>query len=177
MTAIRPTAHRTALLRYGHSVTADWPLPRHPATAGVPATPPGQLLAGLTTPPARGSSREHIVPESPPGALTPTALAFPAPNGSAAAEEPPANFPPQSLSANHFTYPPDARATGTGPLPPLPTRDEWLSAEAATVSHLAGPPGAIAAAVAALAARAAAEEAKTSALVGVAIRIKTSLGW
>ena len=93
-------------------------------------------------------------------------------------------MPPRSLLLTNHTYPADVRpdgltagVQGTGALPELPSRQDWFDTEAEVVSQLSGSPGAVAAAVAALAARAAAYESKTAALVGVAIRIKTSLGW
>ena len=116
-------------------------------------------------------------------ALTPTALAYPQPNGSARTGES-VPVPPRSLLLTNLTYPADVRPNGptagvprTDVLPALPSRQDWFDTEAAVVSRLSGSPGAVAAAVAALAARAAAYESKTAALVGVAIRIKTSLGW
>ena len=52
-----------------------------------------------------------------------------------------------------------------------------MGAEAAVVAQLAGSPAAIAAAAAALVAARAAKRATTAGLVGIAIRIKTALGW
>ena len=93
-------------------------------------------------------------------------------------------MPPRSLLLTNLTYPADVQPDGltagvpdTDALPALPSRQDWFDTEAAVVSQLTGTPGAIAAAAAALIARAAANESKTAALVGVAIRIKTSLGW
>ena len=123
------------------------------------------------------------MPESPPGALTPTALVFPAPNGSARVPATSAPLPPRSLSITNLAYPADLQPVGapasaiSGALTPLPGCAEWFACETAVVSVLAGSPAAIAAGTAALIAHTAAEAAKGAALVGIAIRINISLGW
>ena len=145
-------------------------------------TPPGQIRHGRTSPPLLSGLVENYTAESPRGALTPTALiaAFPVDTGETTA----ATLPAWSLQVTNNLYPqsPFSRTRATspladGPLSPLPTREEWLGTEAQVVSALAGSPAAIAAAAATLVARAAAEKAKTAALVGIAVRIQTSLGW
>ena len=191
----------------GHSVTFDGDrVPAHPVTAGrkpprtatrsnsakphtahttaqAPATPPGQLIAGLAAPPTRANLGEHFVAESPPGALTPTTLAYPPPaDGSATTAQ--TSLHPRSLLITNQTFPPDLRparaqagATSVGTLAPLPTRTDWFDVETAVVSQLSGSPAAIAAGAAALTAHAAAAAAQTAGLVGIGVRINIALGW
>ena len=142
------------------------------------------MIANFTGPPTRADLAEHFVAESPPGALTPTALVYPPPTDSPVSTAQSASLHPRSLLVTNQAYPPDlqppraqAGVTQAGTLAPLPTRSEWLDCETAVVSVLAGTPAAIAAGAAALAARTAAKAAKTAALVGIAIRINVALGW
>ena len=113
--------------------------------------------------------------ESPPGALTPTGLAYPPPTEGQATTAPLATLHPRSLLITNQTFPLDLRparaqagATSVGTLAPLPTRTDWFDVETAVVSQLSGSPAAIAAGAAALTAHAAAAAAQTAGLVASA---------